>query len=172
MSRVISVILTCMLLGCDANRPPAKSPAIVRPEAEVERLFAELADTFKKGDDKKAASYFVSPIVHDQSAEEVRITEELVLEETKRIGATIRELPHGANPKGCKVKGNFGVILVETNSMGSLGPIYLRQTRAGWKFLSGLVMSNNLFGFDFVDSASDHEDNEEINAWIAQQTGT
>jgi hypothetical protein len=167
MNRFIAAFLLCMLLGCDAKKPP-----IVRPEAEIERLFAELIDAFKKGDDKKAASYFVSPLIDDQTSEEARITKELVLEETKRIGSTIRELPHGGNPRGCKAEGNFGVIIIETNPTGKLYPIYLRQTPAGWKFLSGLAtFSNFSFHFNFVEAATDHENNEKINSWIAQQIG-
>jgi hypothetical protein len=172
MSRVISVILTCILLGCDAKKPMVTPPAILRPEAEFERLFSELVDTFENGDDKKAASYFASPLVHKLSREEVVIMNELVSEEMKRIGAIIRELPRGAKPKGYKVEGNHGVILVETKVTGSLDPMYLRQTKDGWKFLSGLVLFSNFsFEFDFVESASDYQDNDKINAWIDQQTG-
>jgi hypothetical protein len=167
MPRAISAILMCMLLGCH----PKKAP-IVRPEAEVEQLFAELIDAFQKGDDKKAASYIISPLISDQTPEAAQITRDLVLEETKRIGVMIRELPSGANPKGCMVKGNFAVLLVEPKTPGSLEPIYLRQTPASWKFLSGLAMFSNFdFQFDFVESDSDFEDNEEINKWVARQIG-
>jgi hypothetical protein len=156
-----------MLLGCHAKKPP-----IVRPEAQVERLFAELIDAFQKGDEKKAASYIISPLIYDQTSEEVQFTRDLVLEETKRIGVTIRELPPETNPKGCKVKGNFAVLLVEPKPPGSRVPIYLRRTPAGWKFLSGLAMFSNFpFQFDFVESDSDFEDNEEINKWVTQQIG-
>ncbi len=154
-----------MLLGCHTKKSPTTGP-----EAEVERLFAEMTDAFNKGDEKKAANYIITPAIDDQTSEEAQLTRDLVREETKRIGVTIRELSTGTNPKGCKVQGNFAVLLVEQGPSRSLGPIYLRQTPEGWKFLSGLALFSNInFRFTFVESESDSEDNEELNKWVAQQ---
>jgi len=166
MSRAISAILICMLLGCEA-----KKPATVRPEAEVERIFAELTDAFEKGDDTKAASYFAIPLIDSQISKDVHFAEKFLLEDTKKIGAEFRKLPpHAVKSRRCKVKGNFGVILFEYDSSGLLQSIDLRKTPRGWKFLPGFtVFSKNQFDFDFVVSDSDTEDLKEIQMWIAQQ---
>jgi len=165
MSRIFTSIFLCLLLGCDTKRTE-----IVQPEDEIERLFSELVEAFAEGNDKKAAAYFISPITDDITPEAAEELSKLVQEDTRRIGKAIRGLPSGVRSRGSKVIGNIGVILVETEPGGTLEPMYLRQTKAGWKFESGLVTSNFLIEWDILESPSDYEDNEKINAWIEQQT--